>query len=217
MVERPPPWQQVQRWGSPAWRRAVAARHAVARRVRAEIQNRRSQPDEDRQDVLALLVGSRDEDDSGLTDVEIVDQVISLIAAGYETTSAAMGWAVHAVLADPEVWQQARESIGESGSWRYLDGVVFETLRLHPPAVISARKVRQSFDFADQHIDADSLLIYSPYVTHRLPELWPRPLQFDPPRWNRCGPATVGPHPTSTCRSAAARTAASAQRSPPPR
>lgn len=184
VVDRPPPWQQWQRSGLPAWRRAVAARAAVARRVRAEIEYRRHHPDDGARDVLTLLVGSRDEDGSGLSDVEIVDQVISLIAAGYETTSAAMSWAVHAVLADTHVWRLAHAGIASSGSWRYLDGVVSETLRLHPPAVISARKVVEPFDFAGSRVPAGSMLIYSPYVTHRLPELWPQPRRFDPQRWD---------------------------------
>ncbi|MGH3903150.1 MAG: cytochrome P450 [Pseudonocardiaceae bacterium] len=190
VVDRPPPWQQWQRLGTPAWRRAVAARQAVAQRSSIAAAN----PDDERQDVLALLVGSQDEDGSGLTDVEIVDQVISLIAAGYETTSAAMGWAVHAALADPEVWQQAQDSITTPG-WRYVDGVVSETLRLHPPAVISARKVVHPFEFVGERVSAGSLLIYSPYVTHRLPELWPQPLRFAPERWDPKRPGYHRPAP----------------------
>ncbi|MGQ0774198.1 MAG: cytochrome P450 [Pseudonocardiales bacterium] len=195
VVDRPPPWQQLQRLGLPAWRRAVAGRAAVVRRVRAEIEYRRSHPDDGARDVLTLLVNSRDADGSGLSDVEIIDQVISLIAAGYETTSAAMSWAAHAVLADAQVWRLARASIAGSGSWRYLDGVVSETLRLHPPAAISVRKVMEPFDFAGSRVPAGSMLIYSPYVTHRLPELWAQPRRFDPQRWDPQQPGYRRPAP----------------------
>ncbi|MQA15983.1 MAG: cytochrome P450 [Pseudonocardiaceae bacterium] len=194
VIDQPPVRQQVQRLGLPSWRRALAARAAVERRVRAEIDHRRRNPDPDAADVLTLLLGSHD-DGSGLTDVEIVDQVISLIAAGYDTTSAAMGWAMYAVLADPEVAERA--STGPSGpGWTYLDGVVSETLRLYPPAVVGARHVVEEFGFAGTRVPAGSLLLYSPFVTHRLPELWAQPLRFDPQRWDpgRPGYRRPGPH-----------------------
>jgi cytochrome P450 len=203
VVERPPPWQRLQRLGTPAWRRATSARAAVADRVLAEVEQRRrraatlaSAADPDRSDVLSLLVGSRDEAGSTLTDREITDQVISLIAAGYETTSAAMAWAVRALLTDRSVWRQARASLDRAVGWRYLDGVVSETLRLYPPAVVSVRSVAEPFSFAGVEVPAGSQLIYSPFVTHRLPELWPDPLRFEPTRWDpdRAEVRKPGPH-----------------------
>jgi cytochrome P450 len=122
--------------------------------------------------------------------------VISLIAAGYETTSAAMAWATHALLADSEVWKRAQVSVTDAAEWRYLDGVISETLRLHPPGAISARKTLVPLDFSGIDIPAGSMLIFSPYVTHRLPEVWPEPLRFDPTRWDPAGPEyrKPGPH-----------------------
>lgn len=195
-VERLPPWQTLQRLGAPSWRRAVAARAEVARRVRAEIARRRAGGPEDdaEDDVLSLLVGSRDEDGSTLTDTEIVDQVISLIAAGFETTSAAMAWACHELLSEPEVWSRAAAGLDAPG-WRYLDGVVSETLRLHPPAAISARTVAIGFEFAGTSVKAGRTVIFSPYVTHRLPELWPDPERFDPRRWDPRAPDHRKPAP----------------------
>jgi cytochrome P450 len=195
-ADRPPPMQQFQRLGTPAWRRAKHGRAEVARRIRSEIEHRRRHPDDDEHDVLAALVNSRDDDGSRLSDIEIVDQVISLIAAGYETTSAAMAWATHAMLVDTDVWKRAQEGVVDSADWRYLDGVVSETLRLHPPGAISARKSVVPLEFSGSHIPAGSMLIFSPYVTHRLPELWPEPLRFNPARWDPAGPEyrKPGPH-----------------------
>jgi cytochrome P450 len=195
-ADRPPPMQHLQRLGTPAWRRAVRGRSEVANRIRTEIEHRRRHPDDDARDVLAALVDSRDDDGSGLSDAEIVDQVISLIAAGYETTSAAMAWATHALLADSEVWKRAQVSVTDAAEWRYLDGVISETLRLHPPGAISARKTLVPLDFSGIDIPAGSMLIFSPYVTHRLPEVWPEPLRFDPTRWDPAGPEyrKPGPH-----------------------
>ncbi|WP_163572415.1 cytochrome P450 [Fodinicola feengrottensis] len=66
----------------------------------------------------------------------------------------------------------------------YLDNVVSETLRLYPPGPIDLRKSISAFDFEGHHIPAGTSIIISPYVTHRLPELWPEPTRFDPSRWS---------------------------------
>ncbi|MGO1051337.1 cytochrome P450 [Crossiella sp. CA198] len=185
LVERPPMIQQLD---LPARRRAARARAEVADRVRGEIA-RRGQ-DTEAGDVLAMLVAARDEDGSTLTETEIVDQVISLIAAGYETTSAAMAWVILELARNPAAWARARTEAG------YREWAVTEALRLYPPAVISARKPVRAFDFAGQRIPADGLVVLSPYVTHRLPELYPDPLRFDPDRWDpdRPGFRKPGPH-----------------------
>jgi cytochrome P450 len=195
-ADRPPPMQQLQRLGTPAWRRAIRGRAEVANKIRTEIEHRRRHPEDEARDVLAALIDSRDDDGSGLADAEIVDQVISLIAAGYETTSAAMAWATHELLADSEVWKRAQVSVTDAAEWRYLNGVISETLRLHPPGAISARKTVVPLDFSGADIPAGSMLIFSPYVTHRLPEVWPEPLRFNPNRWDPAGPGyrKPGPH-----------------------
>jgi cytochrome P450 len=200
VIDRPPPWQQLQRLGAPSWRRAVASRAVVAGRVLAEVELRRRASveggDPGRPDVLSRLVEARDEDGTGLSDQEIVDQVISLIAAGYETTSAAMAWACRALLTDRSVWRQARASLDRAVGWRYLDGVVSETLRLYPPAAVSVRMVAEPFRFAGVDVPRGSQLIFSPLVTHRLPEVFDEPLRFEPKRWDPDRPdhRKPGPH-----------------------
>ncbi|WP_370946532.1 cytochrome P450 [Amycolatopsis sp. cg5] len=163
LLDQSPLLQPVQQF-LPAYRRAVAARARVEAKVRSEMARERSGDD-----VLGALLGS------GLSDVEIVDQVISLIAAGYETTSAAMAWAVRALLMNP----------GESS----LDDVVSETLRLYPPAVISLRKTVREFTYEGHRVRAGRFVVYSPFVTHRLEEVWPDPLRFDPSRWETGKPS----------------------------
>jgi cytochrome P450 len=61
--------------------------------------------------------------------------------------------------------------------------------------VVSVRVALQPFNFAGERVRAGSRLIYSPYVTHRLPELWPEPLTFEPERWNPQLPGYCRPAP----------------------
>ncbi|MDX8033095.1 cytochrome P450 [Lentzea sp. BCCO 10_0856] len=157
---------------APAWRNAMRARRAVDARVYKAIEETRQ--GDTAGDVLTSLVQS-----DGLSDLEVRDQVVTLIAAGYETTSGAMAWAVFNLLRHNGVWERAQEDDD------YLANVVNETLRLYPPAVVSARVAAQPFEFAGKKIKQGTFLLYSPYVTHRLAEVWPDPLRFDPDRWER--------------------------------
>ncbi|KJK42415.1 hypothetical protein UK23_37330 [Lentzea aerocolonigenes] len=155
---------------APAWRNAMRARRAVDARVYKAIEETRQ--GNTAGDVLTALVQS-----DGLSDLEVRDQVVTLIAAGYETTSGAMAWAIFNLLRHNGVWERAREDDD------YLANVVNETLRLYPPAVVSARVAAQPFEFAGKKIEEGTFLLYSPYVTHRLAEVFPDPLRFDPDRW----------------------------------
>ncbi|MBB3052611.1 hypothetical protein FHS23_003645 [Prauserella isguenensis] len=190
-------WQR--RLRTRQWRRAMRARARVDERIASEISRARSGSIDDDDHVLASLVHGRDETGDGLSDEEVRDQVVTLIAAGFETTSAAAAWAVYAMLTTPGVWERAAAEVSEVLGDRppgrqdlarltYLDGVVHETLRLYPPAVVSARKVATGFEFGGREVRAGSMLLYSPYVTHRLPELWSEPLRFRPERWMTTDP-----------------------------
>lgn len=194
-----------QRLRSPGWRRAMAARARVDQLIYAEIARARTDPSA-HDNVLAALVGGRTEDGEALRDDEIRDQIVSLIAAGYETTSAAMGWAVYALLSTRGVWETAATEVRDVLHGRapdaadlknltYLNGVVHETLRLYPPAVVSARKVTCELSFAGRRIRAGRTLVFSPYVTHRLPELWADPRRFEPRRWDPASPGYRRPAP----------------------
>lgn len=193
-------WQR--RLGTPAWRRAMAARGRVDEIVYAEI----AAVDPAENHLLARLVAARGPDGAALSVDEVRDQVVSLIAAGYETTSAAMGWAVYALLAVPDAWESARAEVHDALGDRtptaadlaeltYLNGVVLETLRLCPPAVVSARKVIDDLEFDGRRIPAGRTVIFSPYVTHRLAEVWPEPLRFLPQRWDPGSPLYAKPAP----------------------
>lgn len=179
-----------------AWHRCKEARARTDAIIDAEVARRRAtdRPDEG-DDILAMLLAAKDEDGGpGLSDQEIRDQVVSLIAAGYDTTSGALGWAVRALLVEPAVWEKARAEVAEVlgdgpptvdafQTMPYLDGVVNETLRLWPPALLSGRGTAEQVELDGRVIPAGRLVLYSPWVTHRMPELWDAPDEFRPERW----------------------------------
>ena len=203
-VDRPLPQIKF----GPAWRRARRARRRTDELVFAEIARRRSADagaggDDD---VLNWLLEASDPEGDGarLSDQEVRDQVVSLIAAGYETTSAAVGWTVWASLANPGVWERLRAEIGDDPitperlrTMTYLEGVVSESLRLWPPGAVAGRKLLDDIDAAGVRLPARAVALYSPYVTQRAPEYWPDALAFRPERWDKSAAGYVEPIPLS--------------------
>jgi cytochrome P450 len=179
-----------------SWHRCRAARAATDRIVDAELARRRATDSPGAgDDILAMLLSTVDEDGQpGLSDEEIRDQVVSLIAAGYHTTSGALAWAVQALIAEPNIWDKAKAEVDEvigSGaitadalqSMSYLHGVVHESLRLWPPGFVSGRGCADDVELDGHRIRAGSLVLYSPWVTQRLEHLWPDASSFRPERW----------------------------------
>jgi len=193
------------RINSPAWRRAMSARQRIYDLVDAAIAEARAEPRPD-DHMLTTLINGRGDEGYVLSDNEIRDQIISLVAAGYETTSGALAWAIYGLLSVPGAWDTAADEVrralggrtltaSDLGALTYLNGVVHETLRLCPPGVVSARRVMRDLSFDGHRIRAGRLLIFSAYVTHRLPEIWPEPLAFRPSRWDAAAPDYRKPAP----------------------
>jgi cytochrome P450 len=187
------------------WRRAMQARERINELIDAQIAAARSAPRPD-DHMLTMLINGRGDEGYALSDNEIRDQVISLITAGYETTSGALAWATHTLLTAPDAWDAAADDVRrvcgdrppaaeDLSALTYLNGVVHETLRLYPPGVISARRVMRDLRFDGHRIRAGRLLIFSAYVTHRIPEVWPEPTEFRPLRWDPRSPGYRKPAP----------------------
>lgn len=209
-VNRPPQRQLKLPWPGSGYRRALAARAAADRVIDAEIERRTATPGaEAGDDVLAELLAARDEAGVGLTRAELRDQIVSLIAAGYDTTSAVLAWAIDRVLREPGVLGELRAEldtvVGDAPlgyehlrSLRYLHGVVQETLRLDPPGVVAPRTVLRDFDFRGYRIPAGTMVMYSAFLTGRDPRVWRDPDAFRPGRWIEGHPDREDPGPAAS-------------------
>jgi cytochrome P450 len=156
----------------------------------------------DPRDVLALLSQARDEaDGSQLTEGEVIGQATLLFFAGFETSAVALTWTLFllaqhpAVLADlldelESVLQGAAPTIEQTRSLPLLDRVIKESLRLFPPAIHGGRIATQPFEMGDYAFPAGTKVMYSEYITHRIPDIYPEPQRFLPERWAGPEPAT---------------------------
>ncbi|GAB4970127.1 hypothetical protein MAHJHV53_34410 [Mycobacterium avium subsp. hominissuis] len=206
LTHQPPQLVGLQRRiNAPAWRRAMAARQRINNLVDTLIAEARAAPNPN-DHMLTMLINGRGDEGYALSDNEIRDAIVSLVTAGYETTSGALAWAVYLLLSQPGAWATAAGEVrrvlagrppaaADLSGLTYLNGVVHETLRLYPPGVISARRAMRDLRFEGRRIRSGRLLIFSPYVTHRLPEIWPEPRRFAPERWDPDAPRYRRPAP----------------------
>jgi len=177
-VQRPP---QLTGPGMPGRRRAGRSRAAADAIVDREIARRRA-TQQVGSDVLGALL------ETELSDAELRDQVVSLIAAGYETTSGAAAFTLLELLRHPDEWKAVAESLSPSGAGDgrgepYVAAVVNETLRLWPPP-FAGRYTTEAVSFRGYDIPAGSTIVFSPYVTGRDPEAWGADAdEFRPFRW----------------------------------
>lgn len=158
--------------------------------------------DTDRDDLLASLIASRDEDGGRLADEEIHDQVITIMAAGTETVAGTLTWVFYLLSQHPGIEAALHDEIdtvlgGRAPHWDDLpnlslaDRVISETLRLHPPAWLFTRRTTTPTDLAGVHLPAGSTVVFSPAAVAQYPDAFDNPTAFDPDRWlpDRVAPA----------------------------
>jgi cytochrome P450 family 135 len=166
---------------SPAarFRRAVAE---VDELIYAEIADRRALGAEasQRDDVLTLLLAARHEDGSAMTDVELRDELMTLLTAGHETTATGLSWAFERLLRTPRVLARLVESLDDD---EYLDAVVKETLRVRPVVVDVARQLQREVELDGWRLPAGTLVLPAIAAVHMRPDLYPAPLEFRPERF----------------------------------
>lgn len=119
------------------------------------------------------------------TDQLIRDELVTLLAAGHETTATTLTW-LHLLLdRHPAAREQALAAGGEGSPERRraIQALVHETLRLYPSAWLLPRHAAEGDTLAGYSIEAGTDIVVCPYLTHRDPELWPDPEHFDPRRF----------------------------------
>ncbi len=193
-----------------AWRRLTQLRRDIDRLLYDEIRLRRATTQEERTDIMAMLVAARDEDGRSMSDEEIRDEMVTLLVAGHETTATWLAWVIHRLLQNPDVLATARAEVAsvigggphasrptaeQVAELSYLDSVIKETARLNPVAPIVARLLETDTRIGDYELPAGSIATPCIYLTHRRPELWPEPEAFNPERFvaRRVDPYTFFP------------------------
>ena len=148
---------------------------------------------EQRRDLLALFICSKMHFD----DKDLRDIILNLTIAGRDTTACTLTWMVYILTQNPEVEKDLCAEIdrvlqGEvptledlsPDNMPYLNGVLFESLRLFPPVPVDGKAVSEDTEYLDgTRIPKGVRLFFVPYAMGRDPDVYPDPLKVDPNRW----------------------------------
>ena len=175
-------WPSVPR---PGYRRSLQAVDAYIYHV---IEARRMQGD-DGDDLLGTLINT-----PGMDDDLIRDQVLTLLIAGHDTSTALLAWTLALLGQHPDVLSRVCEEVDRvlgdenptlehAAQLKYMDQVLSESLRLYPPIHIGNRIAATELDYGGYRIPAGTRVVYSIYLTHRHRGYWTDPERFDPERF----------------------------------
>jgi len=148
----------------------------------------------DRGDLLSMLLQVRDEDGSGMSDLQLRDQVMTLFLAGHETTANSLSWTWYLLAQHPEVEAKLTKelqdvlggrppTVADLPRLRYTDYVVCESMRLYPPVFAFGREALHACKLGGYEIPAGATVIMSQWIMHRHPRYFDNPEGFHPDRW----------------------------------
>ena len=182
------------RWlPTPARSRARAAGAALRELADDVLRACRQDPQLDAPLVRALLAATDPETAKPLTDIEIRDELIAFMAAGHDTTATTLSYALWQLGRNARIQERVRDEAAAVGDREltpddiehlgYTVQVLREALRLCPPAAGTSRTALRDMTVDGHRVEAGTTLVFGIYAVQRDPDLWDRPLIFDPDRF----------------------------------
>lgn len=162
-------WRKIPRWG---FRKQLKMLDEYLFGI---IKERRK---EDRKnDLLQHLI------DAGITDNVIRDQMLTMLIAGHDTSTALLAWTFALLGQYPEIHARVVQEVDTMERSSLLEQVIKESLRLYPPIHIGNRRVAEEMEFCEGKVPVGERMFYSIYLTHRDPEIWQNADSFCPERF----------------------------------
>jgi cytochrome P450 len=159
----------------------VPPRRAIDELLAGELAARQEDPGHRHTDVLSALLGASGQRDE-LSDAVLLDEIVTLIIAGHDTTGAGLAWTFELLMRNPEALDRARHD-AISGDGSYLAAAVKEGLRCRPPISLVNRTLRQPWEVAGHRLPAGTDIAACIYLVHQQPDLYPEPECFRPERF----------------------------------
>lgn len=144
-------------------------------------------------DMMDLLINAQDEDKYQLSKTQVFDQIMSFLIAGHETTALSLSWMFYLLaknkhyqnklIAEFESQNYEFKSSTDINNYPFLNAVISETLRLYPAGWIIARNAIKDDQVSGWLVKKNQVVAVCPFVAHRDPRWWERPLDFYPERF----------------------------------
>lgn len=168
------------------WAKFKRRSEALNARMLALMEEKRQTPGED---ILSLLVSARYDDGEPLPDQEVLEQLLTFVIAGHETTATSLSWAFYELLRAPEALERLSAEIAGVDTPEaltklpFLDAVASETLRMHPPVPVVLRKLNRSLELGGYTLPEGTSVGAAVYTAHCREESFPEPMRFRPERF----------------------------------
>jgi cytochrome P450 len=166
------------------------------RKIVVQVAARRRRDNMNAADILGMIMQARDRDSGeAMPDHQLVNEIMTLIVAGHETTAGTLNWAWYLLSQHPEVEEKlwggldhvhvdGIPELGDLPKFAYTRQVVDETLRLYPAVWLISRRALRDDRLGDYLVPAGTEIYISPYFIQRHPDLWVAPDRFDPNRFD---------------------------------
>ena len=186
--------------GAPGWLPhpgSFAGKHAAStlRSMVSEVIQQRRRRGDVGDDLLGTMMKASDPETGNTFDDQwLIDNLLTFVMAGHETTALVIAWALRLIAAHPEIRQRILDEVANSSAdladplamdqLGYTKQVIFETMRLFPPAALLVRRTTDPIQLGDVHIAAGQSIHIPVYALHRQGRLWNDPEKFDPDRFD---------------------------------
>jgi len=146
-------------------------------------------------DYVAMLMNARDKESGApMGERELIDEVMTLVVAGHETTASGLNWTWYLLSQHPQVESRLHAeidaaaalpapSLTEMEGLRYTRQVIDESLRLYPPGWVLSRRTVEADVLGGYPVEAGTNVLLPLYLLHRHPRFWKNPDAFDPERF----------------------------------
>ena len=145
-------------------------------------------------DILSMMIQMHEQDPERLSEQELFGHTTTMFRGGYNPSGMVLYWTLFLLEHHPEALKRVLEELHrlvkgniptqeEVEHLPYLEGVLKETMRLFPAGTWTARLAMQDFELDSQSLPKGTWIVMSPYITHRIPEVFPDPYRFVPERW----------------------------------
>jgi cytochrome P450 len=174
------------------WARFVRRRERIEGLLLEELASRRREQQPKHDDILSLLLSARYEDGAPMSDIDIIGQLMTLLAAGHETTAISLSWALYLLHCHEDVLERLLAELRSLpddadaeavASLPLLEAVCNETLRLRPITPIIGRALVAPLELMGYQLPAGVAVGASILLVHRRADLYPEPERFDPDRF----------------------------------
>lgn len=157
-------------------------------------------------DFLDILLEARDDNGNGLTDEEIVGEVVTFMFAGHDTTASVISWTLYSLARHPEYQEKCRQEVDEVfghkneldwkqlGQLKYLHMCIKESSRIFTPVPMISRTLDKTYEIDGHQVPEGSWVMTNVYALHHNPHVWKEPETFDPMRFTTENAKDMSPY-----------------------